>query len=183
MSCAKIFSGKPGQTKSQIATLAMGIKAQQLEMYFLLLALSLVVFVIALGPGLFNSASVGILSWQHEAFHLLCHQNSDRSYFIGGAKMAVCSRCIGIYSSFLLGVLIMPLIPRFFLVINRKILQLIIVAIVINFLDVLGNGIGIWTNTLHSRFFLGAFFGLSLALILTSEFFKQINTKEKVYGK
>lgn len=161
----------------------MSIKVQQLGMYFLLMALSLVVFVIALGPGLFNSAEESILSWQHDAFHLLCHQNADRSYFISGVKMAVCSRCIGIYSAFLLGVLIMPLIPRFFSVINQKILQLIIVAIVINSLDVLGNGIGIWTNTLHSRFFLGAFFGLSLALILTSEFFKQVNTKEKDYGK
>lgn len=143
----------------------------------------MVVFIIALGPGLFSSSMKGFLGWQHEAFHLLCHQVSERSYYLNGTKMAVCSRCIGIYSSFLIGVFVMPIIPRFFCVINRKILQLIIVAIVLNFLDVLGNGIGIWTNTLHSRFFLGAFFGLSLALILTNEFFKLTNKKEKIYGK
>jgi uncharacterized membrane protein len=36
-----------------------------------------------------------------KAFRVLCHQKPERSFFIFGHQMAVCSRCFAVYSSFL----------------------------------------------------------------------------------
>jgi len=41
-----------------------------------------------------------------------CHQMADRSFHIGGHAMAVCTRCTGIYTGFLLGCLVYPAIRR-----------------------------------------------------------------------
>ncbi len=161
----------------------MKVRAQQLKLYFPLLITSLLLVLIGLGPGLFHQSSLGGYSWQHQVFDLLCHQDPMRSFSLNGEPMAVCARCLGIYSSFALIVLLMPVIPHFFTVINKWILKLITVTIVMNFLDVFFNTIGIWTNTLYSRFLLGALFGGFLALILTNEFFKQIGKTEQSYGK
>lgn len=159
------------------------VKAQQLNIYFPLLFVSIGIVVIALGPGLFGQKSVTGFSWQHQVFAWLCHQDPIRSFSINNQTMAVCTRCLGIYISFAFVVLLMPLISRFFYVINKKILKLILVIIVVNFLDVLLNALDIWTNTLLSRLLLGILFGGFLALLLTNEFFKQINKMEKSYGK
>lgn len=37
----------------------------------------------------------------HKAFRVLCHQKPERSFFIFGHQMAVCSRCFAVYASFL----------------------------------------------------------------------------------
>jgi uncharacterized membrane protein len=149
----------------------MKVQAQQTGLYVLLLAASAVIFLIALGPGFWGNEGAGLLSWQHQVFNLLCHQDPTRSFFIKDVPMAVCSRCIGIYGMFLLGVISMPLIPKILPVRNRRFLQLMIVVIVLNVLDVFGNLLGIWTNTLLSRFLLGSLFGGSIAFYLTNEFF------------
>ncbi|GAB5407825.1 MAG: hypothetical protein BalsKO_01900 [Balneolaceae bacterium] len=161
----------------------MEIKAHQIKLYIPLLLTSITLLVIGLGPGLFHQSALGGYSWQHQIFDVLCHQDSARSYLVYGEAMAVCSRCLGIYGSFAVIMLLMPLIGRFFTVINHLILKLIIATIVLNLVDVLFNALGIWTNTLHSRLLLGALFGGSLALFLTNEFFKQIDKTEESYGK
>lgn len=38
----------------------------------------------------------------------LCHQRPERSYFLSGHQLAVCSRCVGIYAGFFMSVLIYP---------------------------------------------------------------------------
>ncbi|MEQ9310061.1 MAG: DUF2085 domain-containing protein [Balneolaceae bacterium] len=161
----------------------MEIKAQQMKLYVPLLITSILLLIIGLGPGLFNQSSLGGYSWQHQIFDILCHQDVNRSYTIHGEAMAICSRCLGIYGSFAAGILLMPLISRFFTVINHLILKLILVTIVLNLVDVFFNALGIWTNTLHSRFLLGALFGGALAFYLTNEFFKQIDKPEESYGE
>lgn len=161
----------------------MQVKTQQLGIYFPLLITSILIVIIALGPGLFHQSFFAGYSWQHRLFDLLCHQDPIRSYSVNGETMAVCARCIGIYGSFASIMVLMPLIPRFIPVINHVFLKLIIVTIVLNIVDVLLNSIGFWTNTLLSRFLLGSIFGASLAAYLTSEFFKQISKEEESYGK
>ncbi len=160
----------------------MEVKAQQLRLYIPLLITSFLLLMIGLGPGLFHQSALAGYSWQHKVFDLLCHQDPIRSYTLNGESMAICSRCLGIYGSFALIVLLMPLIGRFFTVINHVILKLIVVVIVLNLVDVLLNALDIWTNTLHSRFLLGALFGGSLALLLTNEFFSKIVKIEESYG-
>jgi uncharacterized membrane protein len=65
-------------------------------------------------------ATVGALPWLiaafglnspavHGIFHGLCHQRPERSLFIFGSQMAVCSRCAGIYAGLLVGALTPPI--------------------------------------------------------------------------
>ncbi|RNC79321.1 MAG: DUF2085 domain-containing protein [Balneola sp.] len=161
----------------------MNVQPHQQPLYFLLAVVSIGLFTIALGPGLFHQPDMFGYSWQHRFFDIVCHQMHDRSYSLHGASLAVCSRCTGIYGGFALAVLLLPVVSRHFTVINSFFLKLIVASIVVNLLDVLGNHIGIWTNTLHSRFLLGAWFGVATALFLTTEFFKQTHKTEEDYGK
>lgn len=141
------------------------------ELYFgIFLMLSFLVFA-ALGPGLYSELAVQVNSWQYLIFEVICHQDPVRSYSISGIKMAVCSRCLGIYAFILAGWLTMPLYSKIsiFSLITEK--RWLIASILLNLTDLLGNYLGIWTNTLLSRFLLGGFFGYCLTVILANEFF------------
>ena len=46
-------------------------------------------------------------------FSKICHQMSDRSFFMLGKQFAVCSRCTGLYFGFLLGTILYPVIHKF----------------------------------------------------------------------
>lgn len=148
------------------------------RLYFLVLTGMFFLIITALGPGLFGNPSIPFLSWQFDVFHLLCHQDPERSFYIGGSQMAVCSRCIGIYGAFVVGVILMPFWVLIKKVKFRYYFRFLIGTIILNFIDVLGNLFLVWTNTNESRLFLGALFGLSSALILSNEFFKKLNTED-----
>lgn len=45
-------------------------------------------------------------------FKLICHQKPERSYFIFGAQLPVCARCLGIYVGLLLGACIYPIFKK-----------------------------------------------------------------------
>lgn len=85
--------------------------------------------------------------------------------------MAVCSRCISIYGLFFLGMISLPVFARFGSFNQKEEIRWLIAAILLNLVDVVGNYFGIWTNTHITRFLLGGAFGITLALILTNEFF------------
>ena len=94
----------------------------------------------------------------YRAFGTLCHQLPERSYFIDGHKLAVCSRCTGLYAGFAFTLLLYPLIgslkntvmpPRSWLV-----LATIPLAI-----DFSVNFFGFWHNTHTSRLLTGALLG------------------------
>lgn len=126
----------------------------------------------ALGPGLLNSSfqeSIG--SWQYQIFGMLCHQDPVRSFLISEIPVAVCSRCIGIYGFFFLGMLSLPVIARFKWILKKKEIKWLIVVILLNLADVLGNYFGVWTNNHITRIILGSAFGFTIALPLTNEFF------------
>lgn len=71
----------------------------------------------------------------YQAFSHLCHQLPERSYFIAGQKFAVCSRCTGIYSGFVLGVIAYPFVRslRRIDTPNRKWLLLAAIPLAIDF--------------------------------------------------
>jgi uncharacterized membrane protein len=146
-------------------------QAHNKALYFGILGTAIFLMLTALGPGLYNSSALPITSWQFHVFNPLCHQETARSFSISGVQMAVCSRCLGIYGGFLLGCILMPLAAWIqpFAKISEK--NWLIAAILLNLGDVIGNYFGVWTNTLNSRFLLGGFLGLSVAVILTNEFF------------
>lgn len=138
-------------------------------------------FFVALGPGVFNSdPSAWYFSWQRFFFSSLCHQLPERSFYINGVQMAVCTRCFGIYSGLFAGSIIFPL-----LVIRRKKTlkggrKLLILSLLIIVIDFIGNLSGLWINTNMSRFCTGIFLGISVTYYLSDEVFyslKKLKTK------
>lgn len=150
----------------------MQLQAHNKALYLGVLTGAGFLFLAALGPGLFGATvpeSFG--SWQYQIFELLCHQDPARSFRISGVHMAVCSRCISIYGLFFLGMISLPVFARFGSFNQKEEIRWLIAAILLNLVDVVGNYFGIWTNTHITRFLLGGAFGITLALILTNEFF------------
>jgi uncharacterized membrane protein len=94
----------------------------------------------------------------YHAFGVLCHQLPERSLFIDGHKLGVCSRCTGLYGGFALTLLLYPLIrslrnPDFP---ARKWLFLAALPLAVDFgLTFLG----LWENTRTSRLLTGILFG------------------------
>jgi uncharacterized membrane protein len=89
-------------------------------------------------------------------FSQLCHQEPDRSFMLRGAAVAVCVRCLGIYCGVALGALVRLRMARRFLV----------VAGVLNLVDV-ATGVLHWHGNLPLvRFFLGLMLGLGVGVVL-----------------
>jgi uncharacterized membrane protein len=94
----------------------------------------------------------------YRSFSVLCHQLPERSFFIAGHQLAVCSRCTGIYVGFALALLLYPLIRSLRTTVTppRKWLLLAAVPILIDFSLTF---FGVWENTHTSRLFTGLILG------------------------
>ena len=94
----------------------------------------------------------------YHAFGIFCHQRPDRSYFIEGHKLGVCSRCTGLYAGFALTLLLYPLLRSLRNNVNppRQYLFLAAVPLAIDFSLTF---FGIWENTHTSRLFTGLLLG------------------------
>jgi len=101
-----------------------------------------------------------VASFFYLFFHLSCHQLPERSFFIFGKALPVCSRCTGLYLGALFGVLIYP-IKKF--VASKK---LLLIASTPIGLDGLGQLVGLWASTNLLRFTTGAFFGMVVVLFI-----------------
>lgn len=146
------------------------IEVHNKQLYAGILVSALFLVVAGLGPGFFSAEFANPSSWQYQFFSALCHQIPDRSFSYSGIQMAVCARCIGIYGSFLAGIILMPAFSVFNF--SKKTEKYwLIGAILLNLIDIIGNYFSIWTNSDISRILLGSLFGLSLAVILSREFF------------
>lgn len=159
------------------------MRIQNLKLYLLVLAGIALVFVAALGGGVFGQTESWFLQWQHRAFAGLCHQMPDRSFSLGGQPMAVCSRCLGIYAGFLAGWLALPVFS--FLKTGRQYpaKKMLFAAVFVNLLDLVGSIPGFWENTLLSRLVLGGWAGCSAAALFTGAFFiKKVKYNEEYYG-
>lgn len=159
------------------------MQIQQISLYLLVLVLTFAVLVSALGGGLFNQEFPWIFQWQHQAFFNFCHQIPERSFWINGQPMAVCSRCIGIYSGFAAGWILLPLwsVKK---IGGWSMKKVALGFVLINFFDIVGNMLGFWENTLVSRSALGYTIGFSAALIFSGAFFKiNIKSKGEHYGR
>lgn len=94
----------------------------------------------------------------YRAFAALCHQLPERSYFIDGHQLAVCSRCTGLYAGFAFTMLLYPLLrplnstdwpPR----------ERLIWAAIPMTIDFSLTFFGIWENTHTSRLLTGLLLG------------------------
>lgn len=94
----------------------------------------------------------------YAGFSKVCHQLSERSFFLAGHPLAVCSRCTGLYAGFTAAFLLYPLaisLRRTYAP-ERKWLFWAAAPMAV---DVGVQLLGIWENTHSSRFFTGALLG------------------------
>jgi uncharacterized membrane protein len=99
------------------------------------------------------------LALEH-GFAIVCHQRPERSFWISGAEMAVCSRCLGIYLGAALGLL--------FRASRRMALRLLIAAAALNLFDAMTELAGLHGNWLVIRFAFGLLLGAAAALLISS---------------
>ena len=123
------------------------------------------VLLIVIAPIAKANGLAAIASPLYHFFGFICHQISERSFFIASEQFAVCSRCFGVYFGLLFGFAIYPLwrpvdeiepLPRFWLF-----LALIPIAI-----DWSLTVFGIWENTQLSRFVTGLILGVACATFI-----------------
>jgi uncharacterized membrane protein len=103
--------------------------------------------------------------WIYAAYRPICHQIEERCLFVYGHPTAACARCMGIYSGFVLGTLLYPVLfgfrrpspppSRLFLLLTAPI-----------GLDTMGNLLGLWQTAAALRFGLGIIWGLILPFYL-----------------
>ena len=119
---------------------------------------TLIVLLIVMAPVAVASGHSEVAEGIYRGFGIFCHQRPDRSYFIEGHKLAVCSRCTGLYAGFAFTLLIYPLLRslRSAATPPRRFLFLAAVPLLIDFSLTF---FGIWENTHTSRLLTGALLG------------------------
>jgi len=128
---------------------------------FWLVSAAVVTFLVSLiviAPLAAASGHSEVAEGIYRGFGVFCHQRPDRSYFIDGHKLAVCSRCTGLYAGFAFTLLIYPLVRslRSAAIPPRKFLFLAVLPLLIDFSLTF---FGIWENTHTSRLLTGALLG------------------------
>jgi uncharacterized membrane protein len=94
----------------------------------------------------------------YHAFGVFCHQLPERSFFIEGHKLAVCSRCTGLYGGFAIILLLYPLIRSLRNPAMPPRVYLLLAAIPLG-IDFSLTFFGVWENTHTSRLLTGALLG------------------------
>jgi len=119
---------------------------------------TLFVALIVIAPLAAATGHNGIAAGIYHAFGKICHQLPERSFFIDGHKLAVCSRCTGVYFGFLFTFLVYPLVRslRRTSTPDRKWLFLAALPLAIDFSLTF---LGIWENTHTSRLLTGLLLG------------------------
>ena len=93
-------------------------------------------------------------------FALVCHQQPDRSFWIFGAPVAVCARCLGIYLGAAVGLLLRTS--------RRLAIHLLTITAALNLLDVTTEFAGLHGNWMGVRFALGVALGAAGGLLISS---------------
>jgi uncharacterized membrane protein len=119
---------------------------------------TLLVTLVVIAPVASASGYDGIAQGIYRAFGAFCHQLPERSYFIGEHKLAVCSRCTGIYGGFALTLLVYPLV-RSLRTTATPARQWLVLAAIPTFIDFSLTFFGIWENTHTSRLLTGFLLG------------------------
>ena len=119
-----------------------------------LLFVSLIISAPLLAASRHTASSLNI----YHAFGFLCHQLPERSFFIDGHKLAVCSRCTGLYFGATLTLMFYPLL-RSLRVAHTPHRRWLILAAIPIFLDFLLTFVGVWENTHTTRFVTGFLLG------------------------
>lgn len=147
-------------------SVALTMRKQAIRVWMIGLAVVFVwVLLIIIAP---LAKAIGFLSISSPLYHFfsfICHQISERSFYVAGEPFGVCSRCFGVYFGLLLGFAAYPLwrtideiepLPRFWLF-----LSLVPISI-----DWSLTVFGIWENTHISRLITGLILGFACATFI-----------------
>ncbi len=93
-------------------------------------------------------------------FSVVCHQDPARSFWIAGAPVAVCARCLGIYLGAAVGAWIR--------ISHARALRFVAIAAAVNFLDAVGELLGLHTNWMVVRFAFGLALGAGIATLIVA---------------
>jgi uncharacterized membrane protein len=126
---------------------------------------SLFVSLIIAAPLLLAGGQEALAGMIYRAFSRVCHQIPERSLYLAGHQLAVCSRCTGIYAGFLLGLWSYPLVRSLKRRDAPRRVWLLVSAVPLAIDWTLGV-LDIWANTHFSRFSTGAFFGAVCAFFI-----------------
>ncbi len=99
----------------------------------------------------------------YSGFHHICHQYDSRSIFLFDIKLAVCSRCWGIYFGFLIGTIAFPLLNK---IINKTKKHIFIIALIPILIDIILDFLNIHKSNLLTKSLSGLFFGTLSAIFL-----------------
>ncbi|MCI0486385.1 MAG: DUF2085 domain-containing protein [Blastocatellia bacterium] len=145
--------------------------------YAALLALALLWVGGAVSAPLFESApahgkkeifmSKGSLSISpvYYVYSQVCHQIAERSFFLAGQPLAVCARCMGIYTGGLAALILYPL-ARSIKRTDAPRRLWFVVALIPMAVDFAGNYAGLFENTLASRAITGLIAGAGAAFYI-----------------
>ena len=107
-------------------------------------------------------------------FAPVCHQMPGRSPHLGGVVLAVCDRCLGIYTGLLAGVLLAPwgavLWQR-----RRWTRRLLLGGGAVLVIDWAGPVLGLWMSTPLSRGLSGAVFGVVAAHLTATQILRAVD--------
>jgi uncharacterized membrane protein len=129
---------------------------------------SLILWICAifLAP-ILRSSSQSWSDFIYAVFSPVCHQIPERSFFLLGFPMAVCTRCLGIYTGCFLGMILYPVIQGFSSTATPKILLFVLMTSPIA-IDTVGNFFSLWETTPWLRFFVGFIWGAILPFYFIS---------------
>ena len=112
-----------------------------------------------------DSNAMALVSGLYSLYRPVCHQLSDRAFHVSGYPMAVCARCLGIYSGFLFGLLAYPF-ARSLTRTDMPPRQWLITAFVPLGVDFLGGFVGAFENSPASRLVTGLIAGTAGAFYI-----------------
>jgi uncharacterized membrane protein len=140
---------------------------------------SAVYFLVAVLAPLFEYYRIDLFNFFYLFLRTICHQILDRTFWIWGSNMGLCSKCLGFY-------LMQPLvfisikalkIKRY----NSPLVSLF--SLVLFFLMVADSTFLKFSNANISRFILGILAGIGFGLILFQIYFKWGGSMERFWRK
>lgn len=123
------------------------------------------VFIILLAPIAKANDLTSISSPIYGFFSHICHQMPSRSFHMLGHKFAVCSRCFGVYSGLVIGMLAYPLFRSMEKIEPFPSVWLIL-SLVPMAIDWSLTFFGIWENTYLTRVTTGLILGITCAVYI-----------------
>lgn len=139
-----------------------GISRTVLTVYLLTVAGTAIwLSAIFLAPVLAGRGSDGAARLIYAAFSPICHQIPGRCFTFHGHPLAVCGRCLGIYTGFAAGLVLYPFVRGFSKVKlpSARVFLLLTLPMAV---DGAAGILGIWTSPIQVRFVTGVVWGTIL---------------------